>query len=123
MPGLHDADERPVGDGDDRDERPGDDAAGDHRGDDVLEGHASGGEDVEEHDAFIGEEVLIEPVLEGVEQGQRVDAHLDAEFAERRGEGHGRREGGQEQVGDHAREVGAEHAERGGQFLEERDDG
>ena len=50
----------------------------------MLEGHASGGEDVEEHDAFIGEEVLIEPVLEGVEQGQRVDAHLDAEFAERR---------------------------------------
>lgn len=38
----------------------------------MLEGHASGGEDVEEHDAFIGEEVLIEPVLEGVEQGQRL---------------------------------------------------
>ena len=80
-PGLHDADELPVGDGDGHDERPGDDAAGDHCGDDVLEGHAARGEDVEEHDAFIGEEVLIEPVLEGVEQGQGGDAHLDAEFA------------------------------------------
>ena len=47
------------------DERPAT-MASDHRGNDMLESHPvvnSRGS------AFIGEEVLIEPVLEGVEQG------------------------------------------------------
>ena len=52
------------------------------RGNDVGERHAAGDEDVEEVHGLIGQDVLIQAVLEGVEQGQRVHVERLPEVAD-----------------------------------------
>ena len=77
-------------------------------GHEVRQFDVSRGVEVQGHDEFVGEEVLIETVGKRLDQSQRSDAYLACHFHQRSRHGRERRNGGEYEVAENAGDEGAE---------------
>lgn len=107
--GSQDADELPPRDGNAGQQDAAEHGAAGQSRDDVAQGHTAGDKNVQEVHGLIRQQVLVHAVLEGVEQGQRVHVKGKSEVADGWSEGGRGGERREQEVHQHARDIGDEH--------------
>ena len=77
-------------------------------------------EDIHVQGVFVGEDVLIQSIEEGVEHGQGIHVHMLRYLGPGQGQGRDGGQRGQHEIDCHSREIGAEYQPDRGQAVDER---